>query len=76
MTTLSKGDIALSNAINEEMDRDSLFLEKCSYHDSLLRKFNKTGKSPMELNSTIEGQKQLDIINAKVSKLMIEKYGE
>ena len=74
--TLSKGDIALSNAINQEMDRDSLFLEKCNYHNSLLRKFNKTGKSPMELSSTIEGQKQLDIINAKIGSAMIKKYGE
>ena len=35
MTTLSKGDIALSNAINEEMDRDPLFLEKCEFHEMM-----------------------------------------
>ena len=35
MTTLSKGDLALSNAINEEMDRDSLFLEKCEFHEMM-----------------------------------------
>ena len=35
MTTLSKGDIALSNAINQEMDRDPLFLEKCEFHEMM-----------------------------------------
>ena len=75
MTTSSKGDIALSNAINEEMDRDPLFLEKCEYHEKIMAEFL-GDKIPMLLAETKEGQKQLDIINAKVSKLMIEKYGE
>jgi hypothetical protein len=75
MKTLSKGDIALSNAINEEMDRDPLFLEKCEYHEKIMSKLL-GDKIPMLLAETKEGQQELDIINAKVSKAMIEKYGE
>lgn len=72
--TPSNGDRALSKAVNKSMDRDPLFLEKCEYHNALMSKFNDTGKCPMELSVTAEGQKQLDDINAKVSKAMVEKY--
>ena len=74
--TISKGEVALTNAINQEMDRDSLFLEKCNYYNSLQIKFNKTDKSPMELDATEEGRVQLAIITAKVSEAMTRKYGE
>ena len=73
--TLSKGDIALSKAINEEMDRDSLFWEKCEYHEKIMAELL-GDKIPMLLAETKEGQQELVIICAKVSKLMIEKYGE
>ena len=73
--TLSKGDIALSKAINEEMDRDSLFWEKCEYHEKIMAALL-GDKIPMLLAETKEGQQELVIICAKVSKLMIEKYGE
>jgi|TARA_R110002012_G_scaffold302093_1_gene502805 hypothetical protein len=72
--TLSKGERTLSNAINQEMDRDPLFLEKCEYHEKIMSKLL-GDKIPMILAETKEGQKQLDVINAKVSKAMIEKYG-
>ena len=73
--TLSKGEITLSKAINEEMDRDSLFWEKCEYHEKIMAELL-GDKIPMLLAETKEGQQELVIICAKVSKLMIEKYGE
>ena len=73
--TLSKGDIALTKAINEQMDRDSLFWEKCEYHEKIMAELL-GDKIPMLLAETKEGQQELVIICAKVSKLMIEKYGE
>ena len=36
---MDNGDIALSNAINDEIDNDSLFLEKCQYHEKMMEKF-------------------------------------
>jgi hypothetical protein len=71
----STGERALTTAFNKELERDSLFLEKCQYHNSLLLKYNKTNQSPMELDQTEEGREQLAIINAKVSQEMIKKYG-
>ena len=71
----STGERALTNAMNKELEQDSSFLEKCRYHNSLLLKFNKTEKSPMELDQTEDGREQLAIINAKVSREMIKKYG-
>ena len=36
---MNNGDIALSNAINNEIDNDSLFLEKCQYHEKRWKNF-------------------------------------
>tara|TARA_R110002020_G_scaffold421993_1_gene631189 strand:- start:1810 stop:2037 length:228 start_codon:yes stop_codon:yes gene_type:complete len=70
------GEVALERAIQEEVDSDSLFLEKCAFHQEQMDKFNDTGKSPMELADTPAGQVILDAINARVSAAMIAKYGE
>ncbi len=71
---MNNGDIALSNAINDEIDNDSLFLEKCQYHEKMMEKFL-GDKSPMIMAETEAGKKELSAIAAKVKKLMTEKYG-
>ena len=56
-------------------EADPLFDEKCTYHQELMDQFL-GGQIPMRLADTKEGQAKLDIINAKVSNAMIERFGE
>ena len=51
---MNNGDIALSNAINDEIDNDSLFLEKCQYHEKMMEKFL-GDRSPMIMAETEAG---------------------
>jgi hypothetical protein len=70
------GEKALEQALESEVKRDASFTEKCNYHQNLMIHHNTTGKSPMELAETPEGQAVLDGINARVSSAMTAKYGE
>ena len=71
---MNNGDIALSNAINDEIDNDSLFLEKCQYHEKMMAKFL-GDRSPMIMAETAAAIIELSVSASKVKKLMTEKYG-
>ena len=74
---MDNGDIALSNAIIEiwnSTPNESLFLEKCQYHEKMMEKFL-GDRSPMIMAETEAGKKELSVIASKVKKLMTEKYG-
>jgi len=66
---------ALATQMDECREADPLFDEKCTYHQELMDQFL-GGQIPMRLADTKEGQAKLDIINAKVSNAMIERFGE
>jgi len=69
---MTKGEKALLKEVN----RIPSFAERCHWHEKMSEKFNSTGKSPMELSESIDGQKILDAINEKVSASMIKKFGK
>ncbi len=74
MTT--KGQEALNRAINEEVERDHLFLEKCDYHDELMEDlFYSKGfdfTNCHESNGAYKSEVQ-DIFD-KIGQLMKEKF--
>ena len=71
--------VRITLVLEEQMDEcrniDPLFDVKCTYHQELMDQFL-GGQIPMLLADTKEGQAKLDIINAKVSKAMFERFGE
>jgi hypothetical protein len=66
---------ALQKAIDEERAVDPNFDAKVHAWNALMELHNKTGKSPMELAETPDGQKVLDNINAKVGATMTKMFG-
>ena len=68
MTT--KGEKALVNAIQEEVDKDHLFLEKCKYHEELMEElFHSKGLTDHDTPEAIA-------IFEEVKNRMEKKFGK
>jgi hypothetical protein len=68
MTT--KGEKALVNAIQEEVDKDHLFLEKCKYHEKLMEElFHSKGLTDHDTPEAIA-------IFEEVKNRMEKKFGK
>jgi len=65
----TKAEKALVNAIQEEVDRDHLFLEKCKYHEKLMEElFHSKGLTDHDTPEAIA-------IFEEVKKRMEKKFG-
>ena len=68
MTT--KGEKALVNAVQEEVDKDHLFLEKCKYHEELMEElFHSKGLTDHDTPEAIA-------IFEEVKNRMEKKFGK
>ena len=66
----TKAEKALGNAIQEEVDRDHLFLEKCKYHEKLMEElFHSKGLTDHDTPEAIA-------IFEEVKKRMEKKFGK
>jgi len=66
----TKAEKALVNAIQEEVDRDHLFLEKCNYHEKLMEElFHSKGLTDHDTPEAIA-------IFEEVKKRMEKKFGK
>ncbi len=64
----TKAEKALVNAIQEEVDRDHLFLEKCKYHNELMEElFHSKGLTDYE-------SPEAEAVFEEVGKRMEAKY--
>lgn len=72
---ITEGDIALSKAVDKELERDKLFLVKCNYHNKLMEQlFYNKGWTFINCYDGDNYKPEVKAIFKEVGRRMEEKF--